>query len=127
MPFEPTDYLPHAFAHRPHLGPSPEEMAEMLKVVGAESLDALIDETVPRSLRQHEPLDFGKPKSEGELLFFLGQVAKKNQVLTSLIGQGYYGTVTPPRSSATSLKTRRGIPPIPPISPRFPKAASRRF
>jgi len=96
MPFEPTDYLPYDFANRRHIGPSPEEMAEMLKVVGAESLDALIDETVPRSLRQHEPLDFGKPKSEGELLFFLGQVAKKNQVLTSLIGQGYYGTVTPP-------------------------------
>ncbi len=96
MPFKPTDYLPYDFANRRHIGPSPEEMAEMLKVVGAASLDDLIDQTVPKSLRQAEPLDFGKPKSEGELLFFLGQVAKKNKVLTSLIGQGYYGTVTPP-------------------------------
>ncbi|WP_420858526.1 aminomethyl-transferring glycine dehydrogenase [Marivivens marinus] len=96
MPFTPTDYLPYDFANRRHIGPSPEEMAEMLKVVGADSLDDLIDQTVPKSLRQAEPLDFGKPKSEGELLHFLGQVAKKNKVLTSLIGQGYYGTVTPP-------------------------------
>ena len=66
MPFEPTDYLPYDFANRRHIGPSPEEMAAMLKVVGAPSLDALIEETVPKSLRQSEPLDFGKPKSEGE-------------------------------------------------------------
>jgi len=96
MPFTPTDYLPYDFANRRHIGPSPEEMAAMLKVVGAPSLDALIDETVPKSLRQSAPLDFGKPKSEGELLRFLELVAKKNEVLTSLIGQGYYGTVTPP-------------------------------
>ena len=42
-----TDYDPYDFANRRHIGPSPAEMAEMLKVVGAESLDALIDETVP--------------------------------------------------------------------------------
>ncbi len=96
MPFTPTDYLPYDFANRRHIGPSPAEMEEMLKVVGVSSLDELIDQTVPKSLRQSEPLDFGKPKSEGELLFFLGQVAKKNKVLTSLIGQGFYGTVTPP-------------------------------
>ena len=96
MPFTPTEYLPYDFANRRHIGPSPEEMAEMLAAVGADSLDALIDETIPAALRQSEPLDFGKPKSEGELLHFLGQVAKKNTVLTSLIGQGYYGTVTPP-------------------------------
>ncbi|NBT31455.1 MAG: glycine dehydrogenase (aminomethyl-transferring), partial [Rhodobacteraceae bacterium] len=96
MPFTPTDYLPYDFANRRHIGPSPAEMQEMLAVVGAESLDDLIDQTVPKSLRQSEPLDFGKPKSEGELLYFLGNVAKKNQVLSSLIGQGFYGTVTPP-------------------------------
>jgi len=96
MPFAPTDYLPYDFANRRHIGPSPEEMTEMLSVIGVDSLDALIDETVPAAIRQAEPLDFGKPKSEGELLHFLTQTAKKNTVLTSLIGQGYYGTVTPP-------------------------------
>jgi len=102
MPFTPTDYLPYDFANRRHIGPSPAEMQEMLAVVGAESLDDLIDQTVPKSLRQSEPLDFGKPKSEGELLYFLGNVAKKNQVLSSLIGQGFYGTVTPPAMAGSS-------------------------
>ena len=96
MPFAPTDYLPYDFANRRHIGPSPEEMAEMLNVIGVDSLDALIEETIPAAIRQAEPLDFGKPKSEGELLHFLTQTANKNTVLTSLIGQGYYGTVTPP-------------------------------
>ncbi|MFX0544939.1 aminomethyl-transferring glycine dehydrogenase [Roseovarius sp. S1116L3] len=96
MAFEPTDYLPYDFANRRHIGPSPEEMAEMLKVLGADSLDALIDETVPKAIRQKEPLDFGKAKSERELLHHMRRVAGKNKVLVSLIGQGYHGTVTPP-------------------------------
>ncbi|TMV15173.1 aminomethyl-transferring glycine dehydrogenase [Arenibacterium halophilum] len=96
MPYEPTDYLPYDFANRRHIGPSPAEMAEMLKVVGVADLDALIDETVPRAIRQENPLDFGKPLSERELLYRMRKTASKNKVLTSLIGQGYHGTVTPP-------------------------------
>ena len=96
MTFEPTDYLPYDFANRRHIGPSPTEMAEMLKVVGADNLEALIDQTVPQAIRQETPLDFGKAKSERELLWHMRQVAEKNTVLTSLIGQGYHGTVTPP-------------------------------
>ena len=96
MSFTPTDYLPYDFANRRHIGPSPEEMAEMLKVVGAPDLEALIDDTVPRSIRQKEPLDFGRPMSERELLHHMRVTAGKNKVFTSLIGQGYHGTVTPP-------------------------------
>ena len=96
MPFEPTDYLPYDFANRRHIGPSPSEMAGMLEVLGLPTLDALIDETVPASIRQAEPLDFGKPKSERELIWHMRQVALKNQVFTTMIGQGYHGTVTPP-------------------------------
>ena len=96
MPFEPTDYLPYDFANRRHIGPSPSEMEEMFKVIGVASLDDLIDETVPKSLRQAEPLDFGKPKSERELIWHMRQVALKNKVYTTMIGQGYHGTVTPP-------------------------------
>ena len=96
MSFTPTEYLPYDFANRRHIGPSPEEMADMLKVVGARDLDALIDDTLPKAIRQKEPLDFGKAKSERELLHHMAEVAGKNRVLTSLIGQGYYGTVTPP-------------------------------
>ena len=96
MTYKPTDYLPYDFANRRHIGPSPAEMAEMFKVLGVRDLDELIDQTIPRSLRQEKPLDFGKPKSERELLWFMRQVAKKNKVFSSMIGQGYYGTVTPP-------------------------------
>jgi len=96
MPYQPIDYLPYDFANRRHIGPSPEEMAEMFEVLGVDSLDQLIDETVPQSIRQTEPLEFGKPKSERELLWHLRQVAKKNEVYSTMIGQGFYGTVTPP-------------------------------
>lgn len=95
MTFSPTDYDPYDFANRRHIGPSPAEMAEMLEVVGAASLDALIDETVPKDLRQTEPLDFSALSEQGAL-FKISEVAKKNEVLVSLIGQGYYDTVVPP-------------------------------
>tara|TARA_B110000008_G_scaffold130388_2_gene132599 strand:- start:457 stop:3183 length:2727 start_codon:yes stop_codon:yes gene_type:complete len=55
-----------------------------------------MDDTLPPSIRQKKPLNFGKPKSERELLYHMRVTAAKNQVLTSLIGQGYHGTVTPP-------------------------------
>ncbi|MEQ8256273.1 MAG: aminomethyl-transferring glycine dehydrogenase [Roseovarius confluentis] len=96
MPFEPTDYLPYDFANRRHIGPSPAEMAEMYAALGVKDLDQLIDETVPKSIRQAEKLDFGKPKSERELMHEMRMVASQNKVLVSLIGQGYHGTVTPP-------------------------------
>jgi glycine dehydrogenase len=96
MPFTPTDYLPYDFANRRHIGPSTDEMAGMLEVLGVDSLDQLIDQTVPDAIRQRKPLDWGAPMSERELLWYMRQVAKKNKVFTSMIGQGYYGTVTPP-------------------------------
>ncbi len=96
MVYKPTDYLPYDFANRRHIGPSPAEMRDMLDVLGVESLDALINDTLPPAIRQKAPLAFGRPKSEREVLEYLRRVAAKNRVLTSLIGQGYYGTVTPP-------------------------------
>ena len=96
MPFTPTDYLPYDFANRRHIGPSPAEMEEMFAVLGVGSLDELIDQTVPQSIRQTEPLEFGKPRSERELIWQMRQVAAKNEVFTTMIGQGYHGTVTPP-------------------------------
>jgi len=96
MPFTPTDYLPYDFANRRHIGPSPAEMAHMLETLGLSDLESLIDETLPKSIRQKNPLNFGKPKSERALLNHMRITASKNKVLTSLIGQGYHGTVTPP-------------------------------
>ena len=96
MTFTPTEYQPYDFANRRHIGPSPAEMTEMLNVVGAPDLDALIAETVPQAIRQAQPLDFGPPLSEQELLVHMRAVSKKNKVLTSLIGQGYHAAITPP-------------------------------
>ncbi|WP_338548983.1 aminomethyl-transferring glycine dehydrogenase [Roseovarius phycicola] len=96
MAFKPIDYLPYDFANRRHIGPSPEEMDEMLSTLGVDTLDQLIDETVPASIRQKSKLDFGKPKSERELMHHMRVTAAKNKVLVSMIGQGYHGTVTPP-------------------------------
>ncbi len=95
MTFTPTSYDPYDFANRRHIGPSPSEMDEMLKSVGVSSLDELIDQTVPAAIRQSTPLGWA-PLSEHDLLARMRRVAGRNKVLTSLIGQGYYGTVTPP-------------------------------
>ena len=96
MPFTPTDYLPYDFANRRHIGPSPAEMDQMLAEVGADSLEALIEQTVPGSIRQAEDLNWGRPRSEREMLHQMRVTAAKNKVLRSLLGQGYHGTVTPP-------------------------------
>lgn len=95
MTFTPIAYNPYDFANRRHIGPSPAEMAAMLAVVGVGSLDELIDQTVPPSIRQSAPLAWA-PLAEQELLARMKEVAGRNRVMTSLIGQGYYGTVTPP-------------------------------
>lgn len=95
MTFELTTYEAYDFANRRHIGPSPAEIDRMLKVIGYATLDDLIGDAVPASIRQKEPLDFGPPMSERDVLFHMKKVAAKNKVLTSLIGQGYYGTTTP--------------------------------
>jgi glycine dehydrogenase len=95
MTYTPVAYDPFDFANRRHIGPSPAEMTAMLAAVGTPTLDALIDETVPRSIRQKAALGWA-PLAEHELLARMRQVAAKNRVMTSLIGQGYHGTVTPP-------------------------------
>ncbi|SIQ60942.1 glycine dehydrogenase (decarboxylating) alpha subunit /glycine dehydrogenase (decarboxylating) beta subunit [Rhizobium sp. RU33A] len=94
--FQFTDYDPYDFANRRHIGPSPAEMTEMLKVIGYHSLDEMIDATVPGSIRQKVPLTWGAAMTEREALDKLRETANKNKVLTSLLGQGYYGTITPP-------------------------------
>ena len=96
MPFVPTDYKPYDFANRRHIGPSPAEISDMLDTLGVDSLDTLIEQTVPKSIRQKEPLDLGEAMSESQLLWHMRQISKKNTVFTSMIGQGYHGTVLPP-------------------------------
>jgi glycine dehydrogenase len=92
----PGSYDPYDFANRRHIGPSAAEIESMLAVVGAPTLHALIDETVPAGIRQQQRLDFGKSLSERRALDRLRETANKNRLLTSLIGQGYHGTTMPP-------------------------------
>ncbi len=90
-----TDYDTYDFANRRHIGPSPAEMEAMLAVVGCDSLDALIDETVPAAIRQADPLPWPQ-MTEHAILGRMRTLAAKNRVTTSMIGQGYSDTVTPP-------------------------------
>jgi glycine dehydrogenase len=83
------------FARR-HIGPDDAEIAAMLEVVGAASLDDLVERATPRTIRSERPLDLPPARSEAEALAALRAMAEQNRVLTSMIGMGYYGTVTPP-------------------------------
>ncbi|KYG78492.1 aminomethyl-transferring glycine dehydrogenase [Roseivirga spongicola] len=78
-----------------HNGPDQQEISEMLKVVGASSLDALIDETVPAGIRMKEPLNLPLPKSEFQFLKDLRHTAAQNKIFKSYIGMGYYNTIVP--------------------------------
>jgi glycine dehydrogenase len=78
-----------------HIGPDDAEIAEMLKVVGQPSLEALVEAIVPASIKLAEPLALPAAVSEEEALAKIRAIATKNQVFRSFIGQGYYGTHTP--------------------------------
>jgi glycine dehydrogenase len=82
------------FARR-HIGPSPRDIAAMLESVGAKSLEALMAETLPASIRQTAPLDIGAALSETEALTHMRGLASQNEVFTSMIGQGYSNTILP--------------------------------
>src|SRR5258708_6498543 len=84
---------PAASFVRRHIGPSPRDVAAMLETVGAKGLSALMAETLPASIRQTAPLDLGAALSETEALAHMRGLASRNQVFTSMIGQGYSGTV----------------------------------
>tara|TARA_Y100001973_G_scaffold36142_1_gene54423 strand:+ start:379 stop:3264 length:2886 start_codon:yes stop_codon:yes gene_type:complete len=78
-----------------HIGPSADEQAEMLAVLGADSLEALTKDTVPGAILRDPFLQVGEPLSEREALAKLKTIAQKNKVLTSFIGMGYYDTLVP--------------------------------
>ena len=80
---------------RRHIGPSEVEMAEMLTSIGAESLDDLMQQTVPEGIRLPQPLKVGEAQTEADALAYLKTVASKNKVMRSFIGMGYYDTLTP--------------------------------
>ena len=78
-----------------HIGPNEKETAEMLKTIGVESLDGLIDETVPPSIRMKKTLKLPAAISESDYLQHIKDVSLKNKLFHNYIGQGYYDTITP--------------------------------
>jgi len=78
-----------------HIGPNENDVKKMLNIMGIDSLDKLIDETVPAKIRLKEKLGLDEPMSEYSLIQYLGYLAKKNKIQKSYIGLGYYGTITP--------------------------------
>src|ERR1051325_6601265 len=79
-----------------HIGPTPDDVVAMLDLLGYESLDALIDATVPRGIRMAKPLAIHAPMSEYEALSSLRTIAQRNQIFRSYLGLGYHDCVTPP-------------------------------
>src|SRR6202011_5622684 len=83
------------FARR-HIGPNTDETAEMLRAIGFEKLDALIDSTVPKNIRLDRELNLPEAKSENEALTELRAISRKNKIAKSFIGAGYSDCITPP-------------------------------
>ncbi|MFN5987142.1 MAG: aminomethyl-transferring glycine dehydrogenase, partial [Chitinophagaceae bacterium] len=78
-----------------HIGPNASETNQMLKAIGAPSLEVLIEKTIPASIRLKKPMNIPAGLSEFELLESLKTIGSKNVIATNCIGQGYYGTITP--------------------------------
>jgi glycine dehydrogenase len=92
-----------SFAAR-HIGPGPDDTAAMLEAVGHPTLDSLVDAAVPEGVRDRTPLDLPAAEDEAAVLAMLRERAAANDVYTSMIGLGYYGTVTPPVIQRTVLE-----------------------
>jgi len=79
-----------------HIGPRETDLARMLATVGVADLDDLADRAVPAAIRAQRGLDIEAADSERAVITELREIAGRNTVLTSMIGLGYYGTITPP-------------------------------
>src|SRR5690606_14305166 len=84
-----------AFSTR-HIGPGQREQRAMLAALGVTSLDTLISQAVPKSIRLDRPLALPAPASEAEALAELSAMMARNTVLKSFIGTGYHGVHVPP-------------------------------
>ncbi|HKM92039.1 MAG TPA: aminomethyl-transferring glycine dehydrogenase [Prolixibacteraceae bacterium] len=78
-----------------HIGPRPHEIDEMLKTIGVETMDELIEQTVPENIRLKEPLKIGAGLTERQYSRKIHELAQKNKVFNTYIGMGYYDTITP--------------------------------
>jgi glycine dehydrogenase len=78
-----------------HIGPNATDTNKMLSIIGAPSLEVLIEKTIPASIRLKKPMNIPAGLTEFELLESLKTIGSKNVIATNCIGQGYYGTITP--------------------------------
>ncbi|WP_276360405.1 aminomethyl-transferring glycine dehydrogenase [Daejeonella sp. H1SJ63] len=78
-----------------HIAPNEQDTAKMLETISADSVDQLIEQTVPANIRLKKVLDLPRAKSEADYLNDLKQVASKNKVFKSYIGQGYHDVIVP--------------------------------
>src|SRR4051812_22805756 len=78
-----------------HIGPNADQTKQMLQLMGRPTLDALIDEAVPKQIRLSRPLQLPVGRGEYEVLGELKTIASKNQFFRSFIGMGYYDCITP--------------------------------
>ncbi len=92
---ETDSHSEYSFAQR-HIGPNDTEVAQMLREIAFENLDALIDATVPKNIRLDRQLNLPRAKSESEALAELRAISKKNKVEKTFIGAGYHDCITPP-------------------------------
>ena len=78
-----------------HIGLTPEDEKQMMKAVGAESLDALVRETMPADILLPEPIELDEPYTEQQQLEVADTLLSQNEPARSYIGRGWYGTITP--------------------------------
>ncbi|WP_372638445.1 aminomethyl-transferring glycine dehydrogenase [Fodinibius sp.] len=82
------------FLHR-HIGTNPDQISEMLSLIGASSLDELMDQTVPKNIRLTHEVELDEPMSEYRFLEEFRELASENEIFDSYIGMGYHETLTP--------------------------------
>lgn len=82
------------FASR-HIGIRKEDLPKMLETIGVESIDQLINETIPSEIRLKKPLDLNREMSEHEFLSHINSLSLKNKVYKTYIGLGYNECITP--------------------------------
>ena len=78
-----------------HLGPNEEEIRKMLQKIDASSLNVLLDETIPESIRLQKPLDLPEGISEYEFSKHINKLGKENKIFNTYIGLGYHQCITP--------------------------------
>ena len=104
-----------------HIGPNEQETAEMLRTVGVNSVDELIEKTVPASIRLQGPLQVSDPISEFDYLLHISALGKQNELKKDFIGMGYYGTITPSVILRNLFENPGWYTQYTPYRPRSPK------